>query len=108
MPCRLRLFGRRRRPGSGITGAGFRPEPELDVADRRRADARPDAKRGPPVRTKLLGLHVDRLMEGLGLALDEVIDLKKVKAASVAGDDIHLQPTMKFNIDRYLDQLVTG
>lgn len=50
------------------------------------------------MRTKLLGLHVDRLMEGLGLALDEVIDLKKVKAASVAGDDIHLQPTMKFNM----------
>ena len=33
-------------------------------------------------------------MRGLGLALDEVIDLKKAKGASVAGDDIFLQPTM--------------
>lgn len=55
----------------------------------------PDGRiRMHPVRTEILGLHVDRLMEGLGLALDEVIDLKKAKGASVAGDDIYLQPTM--------------
>ncbi len=47
-----------------------------------------------PVRTEILGLHVDKLMKGLGLALDEVIDLKKAKGASVSGDDILLEPTM--------------
>ena len=47
-----------------------------------------------PTRTEILGLHVDRLMSGLGLALDEVIDLKKAKGASVSGNDIYLSPTM--------------
>ncbi len=46
-----------------------------------------------PTRTEILGLHVDRLMEGLGLALDEVINLKKAKGASVSGNDIFLEPT---------------
>lgn len=47
-----------------------------------------------PTRTEILGLHVDRLMAGLGLALDEVINLKKAKGASVSGNDIYLSPTM--------------
>ena len=47
-----------------------------------------------PTRTEILGLHVDQLMRGLGLALDEVINLKKAKGASVSGNDIFLQPTM--------------
>ena len=46
-----------------------------------------------PTRTEILGLHVDRLMAGLGLALDEVINLKKAKGASVSGNDIYLEPT---------------
>lgn len=55
----------------------------------------PDGRiRMHPVRTEILGLHVDKLMRGLGLALDEVLDLKKAKGASVSGDDIFLQPTM--------------
>jgi hypothetical protein len=33
-------------------------------------------------------------MEGLGLALDEVISLKKAKGASLSGNDIFLSPTM--------------
>ena len=47
-----------------------------------------------PTRTEILGLHVDKLMQGLGLALDEVISLKKAKGASISGNDIFLQPTM--------------
>ena len=47
-----------------------------------------------PTRTEILGLHVDRLMQGLGLALDEVISLRKAKGASLSGNDIYLEPTM--------------
>jgi hypothetical protein len=47
-----------------------------------------------PTRTEILGLHVDKLMSGLGLALDEVISLKKAKGASLSGNDIFLSPTM--------------
>lgn len=47
-----------------------------------------------PTRTEILGLHVDALMKGLGLALDEVISLKKAKGASLSGNDIYLSPTM--------------
>lgn len=47
-----------------------------------------------PTRTEILGIHVDRLMAGLGLALDEVINLKKAKGASVSGNDIFLDPTV--------------
>jgi hypothetical protein len=46
-----------------------------------------------PTRTEILGLHVDRLMQGLGLALEEVINLKQAKGASVSGNDIFLDPT---------------
>ena len=46
-----------------------------------------------PTRTEILGLHVDKLMSGLGLALDEVINLKKARGASVSGNDIYLDPT---------------
>jgi len=47
-----------------------------------------------PTRTEILGLHVDKLMSGLGLALDEIISLKKAKGASLSGNDIFLSPTM--------------
>ena len=54
----------------------------------------PDGRiRMRPTRTEILGLHVDRLMSGLGLALDEVISLKKARGASVVGNDIYLDPT---------------
>lgn len=62
---------------------------------RARLSITPDGRiRMSPTRTEILGLHVDRLMKGLGLALDEVIDLKKAKGAAVVGNDIYLQPTM--------------
>ena len=62
---------------------------------RAQLSAMPDGRiRIHPVRTEILGLHVDRLMQGLGLALDEVIDLKKAKGASVVGDNTYLQPTL--------------
>ncbi|HEX2721826.1 MAG TPA: hypothetical protein VHM24_02845, partial [Gemmatimonadaceae bacterium] len=46
-----------------------------------------------PTRTEIMGLHVDKLMHGLGLALDEVINLKKAKGATLKGNDIFLDPT---------------
>ena len=46
-----------------------------------------------PTRTEIIGLHVDKLMNGLGLPLDKIIDLKKAKGASVEGNDIFLDPT---------------
>lgn len=45
-----------------------------------------------PTRTDMMGLHVDGLMHGLGLSLSTLIDLKKAKGASVAGNDIYLSP----------------
>lgn len=46
-----------------------------------------------PVRTEIMGVHVDRLMKGLGIALDEVINLKKAKGAAISGNDIYLTPS---------------
>lgn len=53
----------------------------------------PDARiRVHPTRTEILGLHVDQLMNGLGLTLDKIIDLRNAKGASVKGNDILLDP----------------
>jgi hypothetical protein len=46
-----------------------------------------------PVRTEILGLHVDKLMRGLGLSLEKIISLSKAKGATVDGNDIYLTPT---------------
>lgn len=46
-----------------------------------------------PTRTEIIGLHVDRLMNGLGLPLSKIIDLSKAKGATVSGNDIFLSPT---------------
>lgn len=46
-----------------------------------------------PTRTEIIGLHVDKLMHGLGLPLDKVINLSKAKGATVKGNDIYLDPT---------------
>ena len=46
-----------------------------------------------PTRTEIIGLHVDKLMNGLGLPLDKIIALKKARGASVEGNDIFLDPT---------------
>jgi hypothetical protein len=54
----------------------------------------PDGRiRMHPTHTEILGLHVDKLMHGLGLPLEKVIDLSKAKGATVKGNDIYLDPT---------------
>jgi len=47
-----------------------------------------------PTRTEIIGLHVDKLMRGLGLPLEKIIDLSKAKGATVKGNDIFLDPTV--------------
>jgi len=55
----------------------------------------PDGRiRMHPTRTEIIGLHVDKLMQGLGLPLEKVIDLSKAKGATVKGNDIYLDPTV--------------
>ena len=46
-----------------------------------------------PTRTEIIGLHVDKLMHGLGLPLEKIINLSKAKGASVKGNDIYLDPS---------------
>jgi len=46
-----------------------------------------------PLRTEILGLHVDKLMQGLGLSLEKIISLSKARGATVDGNDIYLAPT---------------
>lgn len=46
-----------------------------------------------PTRTEIIGLHVDKLMSGLGLPLDKIINLSKAKGATLSGNDIYLSPT---------------
>lgn len=45
-----------------------------------------------PVRTEIVGLHVDKLMKGLGLSLENIVNLNKAKGATVDGNDIFLSP----------------
>jgi hypothetical protein len=45
-----------------------------------------------PVKTVILGLHVDELLNGIGLTLDKIIDLSKSKGATIKGNDIFLDP----------------
>jgi len=46
-----------------------------------------------PTRTEIIGLHVDKLMQGLGLPLEKIVNLSKAKGATVKGNDIYLDPT---------------
>jgi hypothetical protein len=60
---------------------------------RAQLSATPDGRiRIHPVRTEILGLHVDRLMKGLGLSLEKIVNLSKAQGATVKGDDIYLSP----------------
>ena len=60
---------------------------------RAQLSATPDGRiRIHPVRTEILGLHVDKLMKGLGLSLEKIVNLSKAKGATVKGDDIFLSP----------------
>ncbi|HEY8167048.1 MAG TPA: hypothetical protein VIF83_15975 [Gemmatimonadaceae bacterium] len=45
-----------------------------------------------PTRTELMGMHVDGLMKALGLALDEIINIRKARGATLKGNDIYLDP----------------
>jgi hypothetical protein len=45
-----------------------------------------------PTRTVILGLHVDELLNGIGLTLDKIINLSKSKGATIKGNDIFLDP----------------
>jgi len=45
-----------------------------------------------PTNTKILGLPMDKVMKGLGLSLDKIINLSKAKGATLAGNDILLDP----------------
>jgi hypothetical protein len=45
-----------------------------------------------PIRTEILGLHVDKLMKGLGLSLEKIVNLSRAKGATVDGNDIFLSP----------------
>jgi hypothetical protein len=46
-----------------------------------------------PTRTELMGMHVDGLMKALGLALDEIINIRKARGATLKGNDIYLNPS---------------
>jgi hypothetical protein len=57
--------------------------------------ATPDGRiRMHPTRTEIIGIKVDRLMKGLGLPLDKIIDLSKAKGATVRENDIYLDPVL--------------
>jgi hypothetical protein len=57
--------------------------------------ATPDGRiRMHPTRTEIIGIKVDRLMTGLGLPLEKIIDLSKAKGATVKGNDILLDPAL--------------
>jgi hypothetical protein len=46
-----------------------------------------------PVSTRILGIDGQKLMRALGLHLDDLLNLKGSRGASVKGDDIYLDPT---------------
>jgi hypothetical protein len=46
-----------------------------------------------PTRTRILGIDGQKLMNALGLHLDDLLDLKGSRGATVKGDDIYLDPT---------------
>jgi hypothetical protein len=45
-----------------------------------------------PLKTRILGINGKSLMSALGLHLDDLLDLKGSRGASVHGDEIHLDP----------------
>jgi hypothetical protein len=46
-----------------------------------------------PTRTRILGVNGQKLLHALGMHLDDLIDLRKSRGASVKGDDVFLEPT---------------
>ena len=65
----------------------------LPFAIRAEVSATPDGHiRMHPVQTRIVGLGVTRLMHGLGMSLQGLVDLSKARGASVRGNDIFLSP----------------
>jgi hypothetical protein len=46
-----------------------------------------------PTKTRILGIDGQKLMQALGLHLDDLLNLKGSRGATVKGDDIYLDPT---------------
>jgi len=46
-----------------------------------------------PTRTRILGIDGARLLRALGLRLDDLLDLRGARGASVRGNDLFLEPT---------------
>lgn len=46
-----------------------------------------------PIKTRILGIDGQKLMQALGLHLDDLLNLKGSRGATVKGDDIYLDPT---------------
>jgi len=65
----------------------------LPFTIRAEVSATPDGHiRMHPVQTKIIGIGVTRLMHGLGMSLQKLIDLSKARGASAKGNDIYLAP----------------
>jgi hypothetical protein len=65
----------------------------LPFTIRAEVSATPDGHiRMHPVQTKIIGLGVTRLMRGLGMSLEKLVDLSKARGASAKGNDIYLAP----------------
>jgi hypothetical protein len=45
-----------------------------------------------PTKTRILGVNGQKLLHALGLHLDDLLDLRKARGASVKGDDLFLEP----------------
>jgi len=46
-----------------------------------------------PTKTRILGVDGQKMLHALGLHLDDMLDLRKARGASVKGDDLFLEPT---------------
>jgi hypothetical protein len=65
----------------------------LPFTIRAEVSATPDGHiRMHPVQTKIVGIGVTRLMHGLGMSLEKLVDLSKARGASAKGNDIYLAP----------------
>lgn len=65
----------------------------LPFTIRAEVSATPDGHiRMHPVQTKIIGLGVTRLMHGLGMSLQKLVDLSKARGASARDNDIYLAP----------------
>lgn len=65
----------------------------LPFTIRAEVSATPDGHiRMHPVQTRIIGIGVTRLMHGLGMSLEKLMDLSRARGASAKGNDIYLAP----------------